>query len=52
MKLRYQLSLDSHFYNISTNSITYRFKVFGEHTFPKFTFQLAREIIKQATIND
>ncbi|MBV9576359.1 MAG: hypothetical protein JO149_07020 [Gammaproteobacteria bacterium] len=36
---RYQLSLDSHFYNLSTKEIVYRFKVFGEHTFPKFTFQ-------------
>ncbi len=35
---RYLLSLDSNFYNLSKKSIIYRFKVFGEHTFPKFTF--------------
>ncbi len=35
---RYLLSLDSHFFNLSKKSIVYRFKVFGEHTFPKFTF--------------
>ena len=35
---RYLLSLDSHFYNLSKKSIVYRFKVFGEHIFPKFTF--------------
>lgn len=36
---RYLLSLDSHFFNLSKKSIVYRFKVFGEHTFPKFTFE-------------
>lgn len=35
---RYLLSLDSHFFNLTKKSIVYRFKVFGEHTFPKFTF--------------
>jgi hypothetical protein len=35
---RYLLSLDSHFYSLSKKSIVYRFKVFGEHTFAKFTF--------------
>jgi hypothetical protein len=35
---RYFLSLDSHFYSLSKKDIVYRFKVFGEHTFPKFTF--------------
>ena|SRR3990167_10997019 len=35
---RYLLSLDSQFYNLSQKTIMYRFKVFGEHTFPKFTF--------------
>lgn len=39
MKPRYQLSLDSHYYNLSNKSIVYRFKVYGEHTFPKFTFE-------------
>jgi hypothetical protein len=38
IKPRYLLSLDSQFYNISQRKIVYRFKVFGEHTFPKFTF--------------
>lgn len=35
---RYFLSLDSQFYSLSQKSIVYRFKVFGEHTFAKFTF--------------
>jgi hypothetical protein len=35
---RYLLSLDSQFYNLSQKAVVYRFKVFGEHTFPKFTF--------------
>lgn len=39
IKPRYQLSLDSHFYNLAKRSVVYRFKVFGEHTFPKFTFE-------------
>ncbi len=39
IKPRYFLSLDSHFYNLSKKSIVYRFKIFGEHTFPKFTFE-------------
>jgi len=36
---RYLLSLDSHFYSLSKKDIVYRFKVFGEHTFLKFTFE-------------
>lgn len=36
---RYLLSLDSYFYSLSEKKIVYRFKVFGEHTFPKFTFE-------------
>lgn len=39
MRPRYQLSLDSHFYSLDKKSTIYRFKVFGEHTFPKFTFE-------------
>ncbi|TAK73373.1 MAG: hypothetical protein EPO11_08550 [Gammaproteobacteria bacterium] len=39
IKPRYHLSLDSQFYNLSTKNTVYRFKVFGEHTFPKFTFE-------------
>ena len=39
IKPRYHLSLDSHFYNLSKKCIVYRFKVFGDHTFPKFTFE-------------
>jgi len=39
IKPRYQLSLDSHYYNLSKRNVVYRFKVFGEHTFPKFTFE-------------
>lgn len=35
---RYLLSLDSHFYSLSKKNVVYRFKVFGEHTFLKFTF--------------
>ena len=35
---RYLLSLDSQFYSLSQKAVIYRFKVFGEHTFPKFTF--------------
>lgn len=35
---RYLLSLDSQFYSLSQKSFVYRFKVFGEHTFAKFTF--------------
>lgn len=35
---RYLLSLDSQFYNLSKKAVVYRFKIFGEHTFPKFTF--------------
>ena len=35
---RYLLSLDSQFYNLSLKAAVYRFKVFGEHTFAKFTF--------------
>ena len=35
---RYLLSLDSQFYSLQKKAIVYRFKVFGEHTFPKFTF--------------
>src|SRR5579863_583099 len=35
---RYLLSLDSQFYSLSKKKIIYRFKVFGDHTFPKFTF--------------
>lgn len=38
IKPRYLLSLDSQFYNLSQKEIVYRFKVYGEHTFPKFTF--------------
>ena len=38
IKPRYLLSLDSSFYSLSKKSIVYRFKVFGEHTFPRFTF--------------
>lgn len=35
---RYLLSLDSQFYSATHEQMVYRFKVFGEHTFPKFTF--------------
>ena len=38
IKPRYLLSLDSKFYSLSQKEIVYRFKVFGEHSFPKFTF--------------
>lgn len=38
MKPRYLLSLDSQFYSLSRKAFVYRFKAFGEHTFPKFTF--------------
>jgi hypothetical protein len=38
IKPRYQLSLDSHFYNLDKKNVVYRFKVFGEHTFVKFSF--------------
>lgn len=38
IKPRYLLSLDSQFYSLSQKAVVYRFKVFGEHTFPKFTF--------------
>ena len=38
IKPRYFLSLDSQFYSLSQKSTVYRFKVYGEHTFPKFTF--------------
>lgn len=35
---RYFLSLDSYYYCLSKNTTIYRFKIYGEHTFPKFTF--------------
>lgn len=38
IKPRYFLSLDSQFYCLAQKDILYRFKVYGEHTFPKFTF--------------
>lgn len=38
IKPRYLLSLDSQFYGISQKATVYRFKIFGEHSFPKFTF--------------
>lgn len=38
IKPRYFLSLDSQFYSLSQKAVIYRFKVFGEHAFPKFTF--------------
>lgn len=39
LKPRYQLSLDSPDYNLSKKATVYRFKIFGEHTFPKFTYE-------------
>jgi hypothetical protein len=35
---RYLLSLDSQFFSLPKKTRGYRFKVFGEHTFPKLTF--------------
>lgn len=35
---RYQLSLDSYSYNINLGVILYRFKVYGDPTFVKFTY--------------
>ncbi len=35
---RYHLSLDGYFFDMKTKNIMYRFKIFGEPAFPKFTF--------------
>ncbi|WP_028389169.1 hypothetical protein [Legionella fairfieldensis] len=36
---RYQLSLDDYYYDIKEKKIKYRFKSFGDHSFPVFTFK-------------
>lgn len=35
---RYQLSLDDDYFDIKKKEIKYRFKAFGDHGFPEFTF--------------
>jgi hypothetical protein len=35
---RYHLSLDGNYYDIKLKKIIYRFKVFGDHSFIKFSF--------------
>lgn len=36
---RYQLSLDHDYFDIKERDIKYRFKSFGDHSFPEFTFK-------------
>ena len=36
---RYQLSYDNKYFNVKDKNIKYRFKSFGDHSFPEFSFK-------------